>query len=225
MFESIVNNKNSFYKIKKEEIIKAEERMKIKIPLELKKFYEQVGIGFIYSKEKAINRIIASEECADIRLREDVYEYDPDLELYEEFEEAAMIFFEINEGVYASIELNNNETNKIFFADKVIANSLEEFLVKTEDSNYWNHQQYHEINLIARKTSNEDLYYLYNGHADVTMLVNKAGDIKATYYYDAFGEVLESTGNVENSIRYAGYQYDEETGLYYLNARMLDFAE
>ena len=33
MFESIVNNKNSFYKIKKEEIIKAEERMKIKIPL------------------------------------------------------------------------------------------------------------------------------------------------------------------------------------------------
>ena len=123
MFESIVNNKNSFYKIKKEEIIKAEERMKIKIPLELKKFYEQVGIGFIYSKEKAINRIIAPEECADIRLREDVYEYDPDLELYEEFEEAAMIFFEINEGVYASIELNNNETNKIFFADKVIANS------------------------------------------------------------------------------------------------------
>ena len=81
------------------------------------------------------------------------------------------------------------------------------------------------INLISRKTSNEDLYYLYNGHADVSMLVNKAGDIKATYYYDAFGEVLESTGNVENSIRYAGYQYDEETGLYYLNARMLDFAE
>ena len=80
-------------------------------------------------------------------------------------------------------------------------------------------------NFISRKTSNEDLYYLYNGHADVTMLVNKAGDIKATYYYDAFGEVLESTGNVENSIRYAGYKYDEETGLYYLNARMLDFAE
>ena len=39
---------------------------------------------------------------------------------------------------------------------------------------------------MSRKTSNEDLYYLYNGHADVTMLVNKAGDIKATYYYDAF---------------------------------------
>ena len=34
--------------------------------------------------------------------------------------------------------------------------------------------------------------------------------------------VRRSAGNVENSIRYAGYQYDEETGLYYLNARMYD---
>ena len=34
------------------------------------------------------------------------------------------------------------------------------------------------INLISRKTSNEDLYYLYNGHADVTMLVNKVEILK-----------------------------------------------
>jgi RHS repeat-associated protein len=33
---------------------------------------------------------------------------------------------------------------------------------------------------------------------------------------------MESTGNVDNNITYAGYQYDEETGLYYLNARMYD---
>jgi RHS repeat-associated protein len=33
---------------------------------------------------------------------------------------------------------------------------------------------------------------------------------------------LESTGDVNNNITYAGYQYDEETGLYYLNARMYD---
>ena len=45
---------------------------------------------------------------------------------------------------------------------------------------------------MSRKTSNEDLYYLYNGHADVTMLVNKAGDIKATYYYDAFKWISKS---------------------------------
>jgi len=43
-----------------------------------------------------------------------------------------------------------------------------------------------------------------------------------TYSYDAFGNIIESTGNVDNSIRYAGYQYDVETGLYYINARMYD---
>ncbi|MDD4402599.1 MAG: RHS repeat-associated core domain-containing protein, partial [Desulfitobacteriaceae bacterium] len=48
------------------------------------------------------------------------------------------------------------------------------------------------------------------------------GNIAATYYYDAFGNILEQTGAVNNSITYAGYQYDEETGLYYLNARMYD---
>ncbi len=33
---------------------------------------------------------------------------------------------------------------------------------------------------------------------------------------------MESTGDVDNNITYAGYQWDEETGLYYLNARMYD---
>lgn len=44
----------------------------------------------------------------------------------------------------------------------------------------------------------------------------------APIYSTAFGNIMESTGNVDNNITYAGYQYDEETGLYYLNARMYD---
>jgi hypothetical protein len=28
----------------------------------------------------------------------------------------------------------------------------------------------------------------------------------ATYYYDAFGNILEQTGDVDNNITYAGYQ-------------------
>ena len=44
----------------------------------------------------------------------------------------------------------------------------------------------------------------------------------APIYSTPFGNILESTGNVNNNITYAGYQYDEETGLYYLNARMYD---
>ncbi|HHV41888.1 MAG TPA: RHS repeat-associated core domain-containing protein, partial [Clostridiaceae bacterium] len=80
----------------------------------------------------------------------------------------------------------------------------------------------HGTNLLMRTVGYESYYYLYNGHADVTALVNKNGNIAATYYYDAFGNILEQTGDVDNNITYSGYQYDEETGLYYLNARMYD---
>ncbi len=77
-------------------------------------------------------------------------------------------------------------------------------------------------NLLMRTVDSETYYYIYNGHADVTALIDTNGLIAATYYYDAFGNILEQTGNVDNSITYAGYQYDDETGLYYLNARMYD---
>jgi len=63
--------------------------------------------------------------------------------------------------------------------------------------------------------------YLYNAHGDVVTLLSD-GAMAATYYYDSFGNILEQTGEVSNSILYAGYQYDEETGLYYINARMYD---
>ncbi len=76
------------------------------------------------------------------------------------------------------------------------------------------------INLIAGTYNNQVLYYLYNGHADVTGIVDSAGTIQAGYYYDSYGVILESTGNVNNSITYAGYTFDAETGLYYLNSRM-----
>jgi RHS repeat-associated protein len=63
---------------------------------------------------------------------------------------------------------------------------------------------------------------MYNGHADVTCLITASGDIEAIYYYDAFGNHLDTTGNKDNPYRYSGYQYDEETDLYYLNARYYD---
>ena len=78
------------------------------------------------------------------------------------------------------------------------------------------------INLISRSVNGKELYYLYNGHKDVVALADKEGKIIATYYYDTFGVLTDSTGEADNPIRYSGYQYDEETGLYYLNARMYD---
>jgi len=76
--------------------------------------------------------------------------------------------------------------------------------------------------LYARETLTESYYYLYNAHRDVVMLVYTQGGIAATYQYDAFGNILKTTGNADNTTTYAGYQYDESTGLYYVNARYYD---
>ena len=80
-------------------------------------------------------------------------------------------------------------------------------------------------NLLTRRVKGEkteQYYYLYNAHGDVTGLLDKKGTLAATYDYDAFGTVLSQTGDADNNITYAGYQYDKESGLYYLNARYYD---
>ncbi len=102
-------------------------------------------------------------------------------------------------------------------------------------------------NLISRKIGTNKVYYSYNGHGDVTALLDAATKNKrAQYAYDAFGNVTDekyydSNGNIttnpantiKSPIRYGEYQYDSETeytdaqgnfvtGLYYLNARHYD---
>lgn len=78
------------------------------------------------------------------------------------------------------------------------------------------------LNLVSRTMGSDTYYYLYNGHSDVTALLTAAGVVASSYEYDAFGNVTNQAGNVSNPIRYAGYQYDEESKLYYLNSRYYD---
>lgn len=122
---SELEKKFKAYHVEENEIMVAEKRMGITFPDDLRKFYKEVGYGFVNNELGAINRLIDPLGCADIRLREDVYECDPDLEMYESFEEDSLIFFEINEGVYASIGLQDG---KVYMTDEVIALSLLDFL-------------------------------------------------------------------------------------------------
>ncbi|MBS3902641.1 MAG: DNRLRE domain-containing protein [Dethiobacter sp.] len=73
--------------------------------------------------------------------------------------------------------------------------------------------------LLAMVRGGVTYYYHYNGHGDVVALTDASGTVVATYDYDAFGNHIGSTGSVVNPYRYAGYRWDAETGLYYLNAR------
>ena len=65
-------------------------------------------------------------------------------------------------------------------------------------------------------------YYGYDGHGDVRSLMDNRGAVTDTYDYDAYGNVVTSTGTTANVYRYQGEALDAETGLYYLRARYYD---
>lgn len=65
-------------------------------------------------------------------------------------------------------------------------------------------------------------FYGYDGRRSVRLLTDLSGRPAATYRYDAFGNLLEATGSVDNVYRYAGEQFDPDLNLMYLRARYLD---
>ena len=67
-------------------------------------------------------------------------------------------------------------------------------------------------------------YYVTNLQGDVVKIVDASGTSQAEYSYNAWGQVISATGTLAaiNPIRYRGYYYDVETGLYYLKSRYYD---
>ena len=81
----------------------------------------------------------------------------------------------------------------------------------------------------------DHLYYaVCNSRGDVEAFYNGSGTLRARYIYDSWGNVIKAVdGNGKeitdknsvayiNPIRYRGYYFDSETGLYYLKSRYYD---
>ena len=76
-------------------------------------------------------------------------------------------------------------------------------------------------------------FYRKDAQGNITALIDSSGNVVVRYMYDAWGnhtvrtndgtEIAEAThiGNI-NPIRYRGYYYDTEIGLYYLQTRYYD---
>jgi RHS repeat-associated protein len=65
-------------------------------------------------------------------------------------------------------------------------------------------------------------WYGYDGHSSVRYLTDSTGTTTDTYDYDAFGNLIASTGTTPNLYLFAGEQFDRDLGLYYNRARYLD---
>ena len=68
------------------------------------------------------------------------------------------------------------------------------------------------------------LYYHQDGLGTVTELTDSNGNIAKAYVYDAYGNILESPGTVEQPYTYTGREFDGESGLYYYRSRTYDSA-
>ncbi|HZR29627.1 MAG TPA: RHS repeat-associated core domain-containing protein [Terriglobales bacterium] len=65
-------------------------------------------------------------------------------------------------------------------------------------------------------------FFDYDGHGSVRALSDSTGAVTDTYNYDAFGNLLDSTGSTANNYLYSGEQFDSDLQLYYNRARYLN---
>lgn len=107
----------------------------LKVPVELREFYSRIGYGFFYQTDKSsFNRLLDVYSFRSINLKEDYYQSDPVLEVYEKlYKGEKLLFFEIIEGQYLAINKEAlNGKNAIYYFQSRIADSLEEFVKKLD---------------------------------------------------------------------------------------------
>ncbi|HDR8095059.1 TPA: SMI1/KNR4 family protein, partial [Bacillus cereus] len=117
-----------FYPIYQDEIDEAESLLQMELPKELKRFYQEIGYGFLKSDKRTFfNRFMDPISVVDFRLRQDIYEYNPNLD------DDSLVFFEVTELNFLTTKFKEeNELGQcpIYSEDEKIADSLEEFLIK-----------------------------------------------------------------------------------------------
>jgi hypothetical protein len=72
------------------------------------------------------------------------------------------------------------------------------------------------LSLISQKlvaSSSQLSFYGFDGHGSVRFLTDPTGAVTDTYDYDAFGNLIASTGTTPNNYLFAGEQFDPALGL------------
>jgi len=73
--------------------------------------------------------------------------------------------------------------------------------------------------LISMTRGGQTFYYHFDGLGSTRLLTDTNGSVTDTYSYDAFGNLIQRTGNTDNPFLFTGQQYDVNIGFYYLRAR------
>lgn len=118
------------YPVREEDIKIAIEKFETNLPVELHQFYQQCGYGFFHRSTGNVNRFMDPFSLTQINLRLDEFEFDPDLEVYDDlYNHEKLLFFEVNEGVYLAMnKIDDGGKNAIYFMDIKVSDALIDFL-------------------------------------------------------------------------------------------------
>ena len=128
-------------------------------------------------------------------------------------------------GLRGSKTVNGVKSTYTYVGDKLVYESRsdgKEF--------YFFYDSYNNLTAIRYISGSTDNYYYVttNLQGDVLGIYTGGGVLLASYEYDAWGNCTVTSHNAnftigeDNPIRYRGYYYDSETGLYYLQSRYYD---
>ncbi|MFC0187186.1 DNRLRE domain-containing protein [Fictibacillus aquaticus] len=136
--------------------------------------------------------------------------------------------YEYDEEGMRTKKISGNETREYLYE----AGSL--FLEIVKDSSGIKQYKYYQWDtsriplgmVISEKDENlewkeKKYHFITNQRGDVIQILDNSRNQVGSYSYDSYGNVLSEDGVLasDNTIRYAGYYYDVETKLYYLQAR------
>ncbi|MCV3217133.1 putative Ig domain-containing protein [Plectonema radiosum NIES-515] len=122
-----------------------------------------------------------------------------------------------DQGIRVSSSVNGVETQYLL-DEGLLANVWEEYrpdgMVLVEYA--------YGRDLVNQTQGNQTTYYHVDGLGSTRVLTDASGVIVNTYDYEAYGELINSPGEVENKYLFAGEQYDSALGDYYNRARYYD---
>ncbi|MDE6625518.1 MAG: hypothetical protein K2K56_03990 [Lachnospiraceae bacterium] len=112
-------------------------------------------------------------------------------------------------------------TDSVYFVSDT-SSDLSQTLAETDGKGNVKAEYTRADSLTAQVRNGKVSYYFYDGHGDVRALLNEAGRITDKYRYNAYGELIEQSGDTENHYLYTGEYYDGTSNLYYLRARYMN---
>ncbi len=125
------------------------------------------------------------------------------------------VSYEYNEnGNRVSSTINGVKTSYLLDSNRDYAQVLQEYTNSGVQVSYvYGHD------LISQSRNGTKSFYLYDGLGSTKALSDNNGVVTDRYIYDAYGNILSSSGSTQNSYLYTGEQFDNNVGQYYLRDR------